>query len=128
MANQEMLYIELKTNQGDRGPAWIGLVALSGSGRTVYFNGKALKRSTGGGIEGNHYDSETGDKYWVSGVKRDGKDRHWAGGGVVMIDSRIKDKYLAFRGLSKLDSRYYKVVTIEGTDIARFHKKENEEL
>lgn len=128
MANQKMLYIELKTNQSDRGPAWIGLATLSGSGRTIYFNGKALKRAVGGGIEGNHYDSETGEGYWISGVKKDGTDRHWAGGGVVMIDSRIEDKYLAFRGLSELDSRYYKVVTVEDTDIARFHKKENEGL
>ena len=33
MANQKMLYIELKTNQGDRGPAWIGLASLSASHR-----------------------------------------------------------------------------------------------
>ncbi len=42
MAHQEMLYFELKTNQNDRGPAWIGLATLAGSSRTVYFNGKAL--------------------------------------------------------------------------------------
>jgi len=38
MPRKKMLYIEFKTDQNDRGPAWIGLAALSGSGRTIYFN------------------------------------------------------------------------------------------
>jgi len=127
MARQEMLYIELKSDSNDRGPAWIGLATLSGSGRTVYFNGKALKRLGGGGI-GSHGDLETDDKYWVSGVKKDGSDRHWAGGGVVMVDSRIVADYCALRGLSQLDPKQYKIVTVEDTDIARFHEIENEAL
>ena len=127
MARQEMLYIELKTNQDDRGPAWIGLATLSSGNRTVYFNGKALKRISGGGISGNHSDLETGEEYWVSGVKKDGSDRHWAGG-VVMIDSRVLDDYLALRGLNELDPRYYKAVTVENSDITRFHEMENEIL
>ena len=123
-----MFYIELKTNQNNRGPAWIGLATLSSSNRTVYFNGKALKRIRGGGISGNHSDLETDEEYWVSGVKKDGSDRHWAGGGMVMIDSRVLDEYLALRGLSELDPQYYKVVTVEDTDITRFHKMENDAL
>ena len=128
MARQEMLYIELKTNQSDRGSAWICLATISSSNRTIYFNDKALKRTSGGGISGNHSDIETGEEYWVSGVKKDGSDRHWAGGGVVMIDSRVLDDYLALRGLNEIDPRYYKVVTVEKTDITRFHEIENEAL
>jgi hypothetical protein len=63
-------YIELKTGYTDNGPAWIARVKLSKSGRTIYFNGKALKRVAGGGISGNHYDIQTGHEYWVSGVKK----------------------------------------------------------
>ncbi len=33
-------YIELKTGYNDNGPAWIGRVKLSGSGKTIYFNGR----------------------------------------------------------------------------------------
>ena len=40
-------YIELKSGYNDDGPAWIGYVKLSRSGRTVYFNGRALKQGTG---------------------------------------------------------------------------------
>ena len=128
MAREQMLYIELKSGGNDSGPAWIGLAKLSGSGRTVYFNGMALKRAGGQCVAGNHYDLESDDEYWVSGVKKDGSDRHWAGGGVVMVDSRVLDEYLALRGLSALNPRYHKVCTIEDTDVSRFHEIENEPL
>ena len=42
-----------------------------------------------------------------------------------MIDSRVVDEYCALRGLSELDPRQYKVVTIKDTDIARFHEIED---
>jgi hypothetical protein len=56
-------YIELKSGYHDDGPAWIARVVVSKSGRTVYFNGKALKRSTQAG-SGNYYDVETAESYW----------------------------------------------------------------
>ncbi len=128
MARQEMLYIELKSDSNDRGPAWIGLATFSGSGRTIYFDGKALKRIRGGGIEGNHYDLKTGEEYWISGVKKDGSDRHWAGSGMVIVDSRVVDNYCGFRGLSQLDPKKYKIMTIADTDTDQFQKLENEVL
>jgi hypothetical protein len=62
-------YIELKSGYHDDGPEWIARVAVSKSGRTLYFNGMALKRSTQL-ASGNYYDIETSDSYWVSGVKK----------------------------------------------------------
>jgi len=47
---------------------------------------------------------------------------------VVMVDSRIVADYCALRGLSQLDPKQYKIVTVEDTDIARFHEIENEAL
>jgi len=35
---EDILYIELKTGYSDNGPAWIGRVRYSKSGRTIYFN------------------------------------------------------------------------------------------
>ena len=75
------MYIEHKTDQNDCGIAWIGKVEFSKSGQTVYFNNKALKKLKTGGVSGNHYDLETGEEYWISGVRRNGQDRHWAGEG-----------------------------------------------
>jgi len=53
-------YIELKTGHNDNGPAWIVRVKLSRSGRTVYFDGKALEKA--GSRDGNHHDIVTGEK------------------------------------------------------------------
>ena len=87
------MYVELKSGAGDCGPARIGRVSFSKTGRTVYYNGKQLQAATGGGIRGNYFDVQTGDEYWVSGPKRDGTDRHWAGGGTVNIDADVAEEY-----------------------------------
>ena len=91
MSKYCLMYIELKSGHQDNGPAWIGRAKLSKSGRTVYFNGRAFKRAVRGGIQGNHFDFETGEEYWLSGVKKDGTDRHWAGTGKIKIDAAVVD-------------------------------------
>lgn len=119
-------YIELKSGHADRGPAWIGRVALSRSKTTVYFNGRALKKSRGQGIAGNYTDLETGDEYWVSGVKRNGADRHWAGGGRILVEDSTVAEYLAFRKLKTLDRARHEITdAILQTDIAKFTAAEN---
>jgi hypothetical protein len=129
MSSPKLLYIELKTGHGDSGPAWITRARLSASGRTVYFNGKALKRSRGQGIQGNHYDLETGDEYWISGVKKNGQDRHWAGAGKVRIDRAVVDEYLAFIGRTQLDPSCHEICDdIPATDIQRLNEIENRSL
>ena len=122
-------YIELKSGHGDSGPAWIARVRLSKSGRTIYFNGKALKRSGGQGISGNHYDLATGDEYWVSGVKKDGTDRHWAGSGSIMIEASAVSEYLEFTGHSELDRRQFRAIPdLPPTDPASFRDREHRQL
>ncbi len=121
-------YIELKTGYSDDGPAWIGRVQESRSGQTIYFNGKAFKRR-GGGAAGNYYDLETGDVYWISGVKKDGRDRHWAGSGQVTIEAAAVAEYLEIVGRKELDpSRFVVSHAIRRTDPATFHDLENDRL
>jgi len=43
-------------------------------------------------------DVETREEYWVSGVKKDQNDRHWAGGGPVEIAPEIEQEYLKLIG------------------------------
>jgi len=88
---ERIMYVELKPG-GDSGPAWIGRVRTSKTGRTVYYRGRTLRRKQG--IAGNHIDIESGDEFWISGVKKDGTDRHWAGSGPVDIDADVLDEYL----------------------------------
>jgi hypothetical protein len=90
---RQIRYVELKTGYGDSGPASISWVTFSKTWQTVYYRDRVLRRIPGGGISGNHRDVETGEEYWVSGVKRDGKDRHWAGSGPVEIDEDAREEY-----------------------------------
>jgi len=125
----KLLYIELKSGYGDNGPAWIGKAAQSKSGRTLYFNGLALKSAGGQGIQGNYFDSETGDEYWVSGAKKNQQDRHLAGSGIVMVDEAVVDEYLVFTGLRALDPGRFKIIRLDHSDVAaRNHERENERL
>ncbi|MCB0538605.1 MAG: hypothetical protein H6608_05970 [Flavobacteriales bacterium] len=124
----KLRYIELKSGFGDNGPAWIGIAEFSKSGKTVYFNGKALKTASGTGISGNYRDLETGDEYWVSGVKKDGTDRHWAGGGKIMIDRNIVDLYLSKVNFNNLDKNRFVLTDIKPTDKQKFAELENEKI
>lgn len=87
------MYVEMKTGFNDDGPAWIGRVRFSKTGRTVYYRGRTLARKPSGGGPGNHYDVDTGEEFWISGVKKNGEDRHWAGKGPVEIDDDARDEY-----------------------------------
>ena len=70
--------------------------------------------------------SETGDEYWVSGVKKDGLDRHWAGAGKVSIETGVVREYLALVGAAELDdSRFTVVDDLPSPDTSRFHGTEN---
>jgi len=123
-------YIELKSGYSDSGPAWIARVHVSRSGQTVYFNGKALKRATGGGVSGGNYqDIESGEEYWVSGVKKNGLDRHWAGSGLVAIEASIVGEYLQLVGATELDRASFKVINdLPETSSSEFHDRENEKF
>ncbi|WP_405369248.1 MULTISPECIES: mannose-1-phosphate guanylyltransferase [unclassified Nonlabens] len=124
----ELKYIELKSGFGDTGPAWIGIAEFSKSGRTVYFNGKALKSSNAQGIAGNYYDIENGDEYWISGIKKNGTDRHWAGGGKIMIDRKVVDLYLSLVDFNVLDKNRFELTDIIATDKQKFAEIENKKL
>jgi hypothetical protein len=118
---QQIKYIELKTGHNDDGPAWIAEVEFSKSGKTIYFNGHALK----GNGHGACSDLETGDIYWISGIKKNGQDRHWAGKGKIMLDRKIVAEYSDLIGRSDLDSNKYDLVDIIRTDKRKFEDIEN---
>ncbi len=109
----DILYVELKSGFEDNGPAWIGKGSFSKTGQTIYFNGKILKR--GNSSSGNYFDLESGDYYWISGVKKDGTNRHWAGSGVIEIDESIIPEYLQRIERSNLDKKRFRIVTLENS-------------
>ena len=106
----ELKYIELKTGHSDDGPAWIARVSFSKTGRTLYFNGRELQRWNG--ISGNHVDVQSGEEYWVSGVKKSGTNRHLCGRGRIMVQRDVLAEFLAWTGQETLDTRLYEIVEL----------------
>jgi hypothetical protein len=121
----QIKYIELKSGYSDNGPAWIGLVSFSKTGKTVYFNGQAFGK--GHQMRGNYFDIETNEEYWISGVKKDMTDRHWAGGGMIYVEQRILADYLDIIEQTSLDKRKYEIIEVQ-TEVQTeyFHEIENE--
>jgi len=69
---------------------------------------------------------ETGESFWVSGVKKNGEDRHWAGSGKVLVEAAALSDYLTAIGAETLDrSRCEVTNTIRQTDIERLSKLAN---
>jgi len=107
---RELKYIELKTGWNDNGPAWIGFVKESRSRRMIYFNDHAFQKRSG--EYSNYVDVETWEEYWISGVKKNGEDRHWAGGGSITIDSKAVELYKSLTGMKELPSSKYRIQDI----------------
>ena len=108
---RELRYIELKTSWNDNGPAWIGFVTESRSGKMVYFNDHAFERQNE--EYSNYIDVETQEEYWISGVKKNGEDRHWAGGGIITIDKKAVALYLSITGMKELPKSRYRIESIK---------------
>jgi hypothetical protein len=70
---------------------------------------------------------ESGDEYWVSSVKKNGEDRHWAGSGRISVEASAVGEYLACVGRTDLDlSRFVVVPDLPRTDRARFEALEHQ--
>jgi hypothetical protein len=122
-------YIELKSGYSDNGPAWIGYVTPSKAGRTVYFNGRALAKYKGQDRDcdgGNYVDMESHESFWVSGVKKNGRDRHRAGSGKILVEAVAVAEYLVTTGAGALDKTLHEVChSIVPTDIMRYERLAN---
>ena len=91
--SRRVMYVENKEGNIDDYAARIGWVTFSKTGKSVYYKDKILHRIKGGGIFGNHIDAETGEEYWVSGIKKNGSNTHWAESVSVKIDEDAAEEY-----------------------------------
>lgn len=86
-----IMYIERKA-ESLNGPARIGRVTFSKTGRTVEYRGQKFQKSKG--YKWNHFDIETGDHYWISGPRKDGRDRLYPQSSQpVEIDDDVREEY-----------------------------------
>ncbi len=93
-----IMYIEYKGDDGLVGPARIGRVKFSKSGKSVHYKGKTFLTLSGNGFKSNYFDVETGDHYWISGCHKDGRDALYST--TAEIDDDVREEYwLEIRGI-----------------------------
>jgi hypothetical protein len=85
-----IMYIECKGDEIS-GPARIGRVTFSKSGKSLYYQGRRFHTLSGSGFKANYADSETRVEYWISGCKRRGGDRLYSG--TIEIDEDVREEY-----------------------------------
>lgn len=90
--NSRIMYLESKGN-GLTGPARIGRVTFSRSGKTLSYRGRHFQSLKGAGFKANFFDRETGEPWWISGPKRDGSDRLYGGRAPVEVDEDVHQEY-----------------------------------
>ena len=98
------MYIEDKSDQLE-GPARIGRVTFSKTGKSLYYKGKAFRSLHGRGFKANYYEVESGAQYWISGPKRNGADGLY-GPRPTPIDVDAREEYwTVIRRLPEMKTR-----------------------
>jgi hypothetical protein len=93
---RRVMYVENKDGLIDGAQGRIGWVSFSRTGQTVYYRGRTLQK--GSGSSGNFFDVESGEEYWVSGVKQRGSNAHPAERSVgIQVDPDALDEYRSIR-------------------------------
>jgi hypothetical protein len=90
MKKTRIMYIEDKST-GLTGPARIGRVTYSKTGKSLYYRGRMFQSLKGSGFKANFFDAETGQQFWISGCKKDGTDQLY--GGTTEIDDDVREEY-----------------------------------
>lgn len=86
------MYIEYKGEELI-GEARIGRVTFSKSMKSIHYQGKTFETLKGNGFKSNYFDVETGEHYWISGCRKDGKDRLYGERIPIFIDEDIEKEY-----------------------------------
>ena len=87
-----IMYIENKS-EGLSGPARIGRVTFSKSGKSIYYNEKEFRSLKGHGFKANYFEVESGDHFWISGPKKNGEDRLYGERIPIEIDEDVREEY-----------------------------------
>jgi hypothetical protein len=88
-----IMYIENKSDSLN-GPARIGLVTFSKTGKSLTYKDRTFQSLRGAGSKANYFDVETGERFWISGPRKDGADRLYSESTApVEIDDDIAEIY-----------------------------------
>src|ERR1035437_10923832 len=87
-----IMYIECK-GAGLTGPARIGRVTFSKTGKSIYYRDQTFYRLPQCGFKSTYYHLKTQEDYWISGPKKDGGDRLYGERVPVEIDEDVREEY-----------------------------------
>lgn len=73
------------------GDAFIGRVSITRTGATLRWRDRSFQSLKGGGYKANCFEVETGERWWISGCRQDG--RHALYPRVVTIDDDVAEAY-----------------------------------
>ena len=90
---KRVMYVENKDGDIEGVSARIGWVTFSKTGISVKYRGKTLRRSKGRPVNGNFFDVDTNETYWVSGIKRNGSNQHPCERISVQVDGDAREEY-----------------------------------
>ena len=90
------MYVENKDGILDGVEGRIGWVTFSKTGKTVYYGNRILHKSKQS-LRGKVFDEQSGDEYWVSGVKIRGSNAHWAERTGIRVDGDAVEEYNRIR-------------------------------
>lgn len=93
MTKTRIMYMENKSSSLN-GAARIGRVSLSKTGKSISYAGRTFRSLKGSGFKANYFDADTGEQFWISGPRKDGKDRLYpTSARPVEIDEDVADEY-----------------------------------
>jgi len=87
-----IMYMEYK-GDGLVGPARIGRVTFSKTGKTLHYQGKRFQSLKGQGFKSNYFEMESGEEYWISGCHKDDSDRNYSERVPIEIDDDVREEY-----------------------------------
>jgi hypothetical protein len=86
---KRVMWIEYK-GDGLVGPARIGWVHVQQKGKRLDYRDQSFRTLGGRGFKANYYDVATGDEYWISGCRRDGRDALYATDAEIDEDALVE--------------------------------------
>ena len=84
---KRIMYIESKAG-GLSGPGRIGWVHFSRTMRSFFYRGQRFQK-TPSGYKYNCLAADSGERYWISGPRKDGRDRLYGGWVEIDEDARV---------------------------------------
>jgi len=87
------MYIENKSASLN-GPARVGRVTFSKTGKSISYRGRTFQSLKGKGSKANFFDTASGERFWISGPRKDGNDRLYSQSSLpVEIDADAAEEY-----------------------------------